>query len=167
MARFRRRMALRPINSNKNIVDASGAMVANTNVIQAVIVGTEDWTGVVNTVPVSAHVSSFYLYIKMLAGADQISSSDLYVWCKRNVQSVSSDFPNPGSTGGSEFRNQIIHEQKAILTNQDSGDAMVFEGVIRIPKIYQRIRDGDEIGVSLRQPSAGHFCIKAIYKFYR
>jgi len=94
------------------------------------------------------------------------SASGLVDWflIKRPASSLAP--PVPGATGISPFRKFIIHEEKGIASTQD-GTPMVFKGVIRIPKVYQRVGALDELELHIVSQFAAQFCIKAIYKSYR
>jgi len=102
------------------------------------------------------------VFVLGAGGAD----SGLVDWflIKRPASSLAP--PAPGATGVSPFRKFIIHEEKGIAATQD-GTPMVFKGVIRIPKVYQRVGALDELEIHLESQFAAQFCIKCIYKSYR
>ncbi len=114
-------------------------------------------------------VSSLYLSIFIIGstGAPIDGSINWYIAKQRDGQAAGA-FPTPGNTGLSSVRNQIFHEEKG-LSGSGDGTPMVFKGVIVIPKVFQRIRQGDQMFIRIRINGTvgATFCIKAIYKSYQ
>ncbi len=76
--------------------------------------------------------------------------------------------PNAGGTGVSTLRNQIFHEEKGLAGSGD-GTPMAFKGVIAVPKMMRRMRQGDSFEIVIRLNDAAQsagFCLKAIYKSF-
>ncbi len=100
-------------------------------------------------------------------GAGQGSGSlDWYIWKEHAGQGAAP--ADPGSTGTSELRNQIIHEEKGLAGSGD-GTPMAFKGVIMVPRGMRRMREGDVWNIRLKNNSATgdvNICTKAIYKSY-
>lgn len=164
MAR-RRGLALRPINSVKNIVDSTNIGVAAgvaTDVNLAVTVN--DYTGAgVTEVPIGAKVRSIYLFFQIQPQAAQ-GQVDAFVIDR--PQGVT--LPAAGGTGGSSARKFILHEEKGIPGTFNNGaPPLTYRGVIRIPRGRQRMAEGDAIILRLNCSTAYDCCVKAIYKFYQ
>ncbi len=167
MARFNRGMALRPINSVKNIVDGTFlgvAAAAITNIDLAVTVNA--YAGGVNEVPIGAKISSIYLFVQGISGDSGVANFDWYIAkCPNDVLAA---LPTPGATGGTTQRKYILHEEKGIPGNAlDGAYPLTFKGVIKIPKGRQRMAEGDRIRVRLRSADIYNSCVKCIYKFYQ
>ncbi len=164
MARFRRGMSLRPINSVKNIVDGTFLTVAAaviTTVTGAATVNT--YTGAVAEVPIGAKVSSMYYFVQIQQQAVN-SNVDFYI-IKRPTGVVN---PVPGATGGNVARKYILHEEKGIPGASNNGSPpLTFRGVVRIPRGRQRFAEGDFCQLVLRGAAAYDACVKIIYKFYQ
>ncbi len=168
---FRRRMtALRPVNSIKHVIDTEGTLTAGTPSTNPVIVAVpnvSDTTFKPGDVRVGATVNGVFisLFIIGSTGAPVNGSANWHLIKLHALQSG----PNPGATGASELRNQIIHEEKGLIGSGD-GTAMAFKGVIAIPKGMRRMREGDVWQVVIRMPNQGaddaQFCLKVIYKSY-
>ncbi len=167
MVRFRGRgMALRPINSVKNIVDGVFLGVTagqNTDVTLAETIN--DYTGAnPKDVPIGAKVSSVYLFVQMISDGTGIANHDWYIM--RNPSGVA--LPAPGGTGGSVSRKFILHEEKGIPgNNSDGAYPLTFKGVIRIPRGRQRMGEGDQLRIRMSSPDGYSACVKCIYKFYQ
>ncbi len=131
---FRRRFNRTVIQSFKHVIDAEGGLTdvkSNIPIYAGVINKTVPL--VLTDVQVGAKVTSFFLsiFIIGITGAPVSGAQDWYVIKIRAGQGTG-QLPDPGSTGLSPFRNQIIHEEKGLVGSGD-GTAMAFKGVIKIP----------------------------------
>lgn len=166
MARFRRGLSLRPINSVKNIIDGvflgvGAAGITNVNLAFAV----NNYTGLSGEVPIGASVKSVYLFVQMLPTLGT-ANVDWYV-IKGNTATVAAA-PVPGATGGDVNRRFILHEEKGIPGNAGDGAyPLTFKGVIKIPRGRQRFGEGDFLRVIMRGADIHNACVKCIYKFYQ
>ncbi len=160
-----RGMGLRPINSVKNIVDATFlGVAAATNTEVQVAATVNDYTGAnPKDVPIGAKVSSIYLFVQMLP-ATGTANVDFYVMKRPTGVGT----PNPGATGGDNARRFILHEEKGIPGNAaDGAYPLTFKGVIKIPRGRQRMAEGDQILIMARGADIYNMCLKCIYKFYQ
>jgi len=166
VARFRRTMAMRPINSVKNIQDSVNLGVAAATVTTVVVgLAVNDYTGGNTEVPVGAKVSSVYLFQQILPSLGT-ANVDWYIW--KGPGSLTASMPVPGATGGAQNRRYILHEEKGIPGNAGDGAyPLTFKGVIKIPKGRQRFGEGDTIELRIRGTDIYNACTKAIYKFFR
>ncbi len=156
------------INSRKHVIDVEGAW---TDAISAsvLLVSVNRYADTITPVEVTvgSKVNGIYLSIFAIGstGAPISGPIDWHLWIERSGQASSA--PTPGNTGISDVRNQIIHEEKG-LSGSGDGTAMVFKGVIKIPKMYSRIRDGDQWSIRAQVATGDivNFCIKCIYKSF-
>ncbi len=160
------------IHSVKHIIDANGV---NTGGVKSVV----PLTKVVNarTEPfdpvelvVGETVNAMFIEVFMIGssgtGVDQ--PQNWYICKARAGQDLIADFPTPSSTGTSEFRSQIFHEEKGLVGSAD-GSQMIFKGVIVIPKGMRRQRAGDQFAIELHNQDPANdsnFCVKAIFKSF-
>ncbi len=166
---FRRRgRATSPINSIKHIVDSTGGLTSSTsdNVIaKAVVTLTDPFDP--TEVRVGGTINGFFIIVNIIGstGAPVSGAVDWFIMKSHTGQF--SSIPNPGVTGISGLRNQIIHEEKGVPGSGD-GTPHVFKGVIVVPKGMRRMREGDEWRIDLKMfgTDTGTFCVKAIYKSY-
>ncbi len=160
--------ARRPVNSFKHVIDTTGSLVAgtvSTNPIMTAGNARDSATPVL--VAVGSKVTSFYVSVFILGNTGSDSGLvDWYLWRNARGQTVGGNTPDPGTTGTSDVRNFIIHEEKGLAATQD-GTPMVFKGVIRIPKHMQRLALNDQWQIRILSDFAATFCIKVIYKDYQ
>ncbi len=173
MPRFGRRMSsIRPVNRTKQIVDAEGALTgaatSRTPIGITVEVPTSPYKP--GDLMVGSTVNGIFLSLFIIGatGAPLVGSLNWYIAKIRAGQDPVTDLPLPGSTGVSEIRNQIFHEEKGLAGSGD-GTPMAFKGVIAVPKGMRRMRSGDQFIVAIRSLDAtvdATFCLKAIYNSY-
>ncbi len=154
---------LRPINSNKEVVDSTLlGVAAATQSVTAIAATVNDYTGVVGTCPLGAKISSVFLFVQVLP-TTTTENVDMAILKSPNLLAV----PTAGAVGGSVMRKYVLHEEKGIPGNAaDGAYPMTFKGVIRIPRGRQRMAEGDSIRVLTRGTGIHNACIKAIYKWY-
>ncbi len=165
MPGFRRRsMALRPINSNKEIIDGVFIGVA-AGVVTALTWGLtiNDYIGGVGSIPLGSKVNGVYFFINIQPQA-AVGVINFYI-TKFPSGAVP---PIPGVTGGDVFRKFILHEEKGLPGVFNNGSPpFTFRGVVVIPKGRRRWAEGDLGRVQLTCSTAYDACVKAIYKVYR
>jgi len=92
-----------------------------------------------------------------------------YYFCKkRGGQTLNTDFPDPDwtSIGLSDVRNQIFHCEATLFGSEDAGPyKKTFR--LKIPKIYQRMRSGDELVLRIESSIATEVSIAFLYKYYQ
>ncbi len=168
MARFRGRgLALRPINSVKNIVDSTNLGVVAATVTDITLVdAVNDYSGASATVPIGCKVSSIYLFQQIISADSGVANADWYIW--KGPNAVAAAMPVPGATGGHALRKYILHEEKGIPGNAlDGAYPLTFKGVIKIPRGRQRMAEADKVILKIRSADLYNACTKAIYKFYQ
>ncbi len=181
---FRRRfnMAKRPINATKNVVDASGALIALTETIIIkpinTVVGSAVNQNNFNEIARGSKVNGFYLSLFFAsdtnAAAAEVPLLDWYCFYNRSgiVDETTFSSTNPaqlpaaGATGTNTNRNQILHEEKGLIGEKNDGSKMVFTGVIKLPKGFQTFREKTSVVIVAKSNQTGVFCAKAIYKWY-
>jgi len=175
MPRFRRRrMRMRaPITQSvKNMFQLKQSLVpATTSNIQfATTVDVGAPTKVLGTeVPNGAKIFSVLVSVNLI-NPSATGDGDLeYYFCKkRGGQTLNADFPDPDwtSIGLSDVRNQIFHSE---LTQFGSEDAGPYKKTFRlkIPRIYQRMRSGDELVLRIEASIASEISVGFLYKYYQ
>ncbi len=162
---FRRGLNLRPINSQKNIVDGTFLTVAAATVTTVVLAtAVNDFAGSAATLPTGSSIKGIYLFVSIQQQAVN-SNVDWYVW--KGPVEIAAGMPVPGATGGDQNRRYILHEEKGLPGPVNNGSPPhIFRGVIRIPRGRQRFGEADQIQIRLRGAAAYDACVKCIYKFY-
>ncbi len=178
---FRRGMALRPINSVKNIREGSSILAAGINTqVSDLILGVESSTlAGSNSVERGSKVNGFYFSFFAISEGGEIANEvplvDWYI-IKDNAGALSTlgfvadGLPTPGATGVHENKRMIIHTEKGLTGGGEislAGVPMIFKGVIGIPRGMRTIRQGDKLKLIARANFATKICFQAIYKWYK
>ncbi len=165
MARFRRSGIGTLVQRVKHVIDSEGVATAiRSDTPLAIVVNSKTTPTVITENLVGSTINAFFLSVFGIGatGTGVSGSVNWYLAKLRGGQAVS-DLPNPGETGTSDLRNQIIHEEKGVPGSAD-GTPMVFKGVIVVPRGMRRNRSGDEWHLIFRSATSdANFCVKAIY----
>ncbi len=171
MMPFHRRTSLVPVNSIKHIIDtvgtSTGAALSITPIADAVAARSAVFNPV--EVLVGRKINAFFLSVFFIGPTGSPVSGSINWYIAKLHAGQSALTPQPGATGTSELRNQIIHEEKGLVGSGD-GTAMAFKGVIVIPKGMRRMREGDQ-WVFVNRMQGGtqddtQFCFKSIHKSF-
>jgi len=148
-------------------VDTTGALTSTSsnNAVATAVPNLDPDTFAPAEVRVGSTINGFFIIVNVIGGATVTGAIDWYIVQQRTGQAAS--IPTPGATGGSQIRNQIIHEEKGV-PGTAAGTPHIFKGVIVVPKSMRRVREGDSWRVLLKttSPDVGVFCLKAIYKSF-
>ncbi len=163
--RRRFRPALRPIiQSYKQVtVDGPASRAAATTIFHNLVVGTDNYTGpsaANNEVPTGAKVFGILILASFTNLVSVSALLHFNVFCNRS----GGIFPIPGAVGGDANRNKIIYTDMKFLSKDQNNNVRLF---IKIPRIYQRIREGDSITIMYQVDAVFASATQAIYKFYR
>ncbi len=156
--------ALHPVQSYKQItIDGPASRAAATTIVHTLLLGVDNYTGpsaANSEVPTGAKVMSVLL---MLTFTNLVSLSALL---HLNVQLFRAGVTavTPGAVGGSPSRNTVIYTQMIFL-GQNQNNNFMFR--IKIPKLFQRIRETDQWQLRYRADAIFASATQAIYKFYR
>jgi len=161
----RRSFGAKPvIQSYKQVtVDGPASRAAATNISHTIVAGVDDYAGPTaanNEVPTGA-VIKFLTILRSYSVLSNVSSLLHF-----NLQLLRAGLPavTPGAVGGSPQRNTIVHtDMKFIGFNQKTNIRLR----IKIPPIFQRIREGDLWLIIYRADVVFASATQAIYKFYR
>ncbi len=161
--RRRRSMGMAPIQSFKQIaIDGPASRAAATTIIHNFLVGVDNYAGPTTNVevPTGAKVMSVLI---MACFTNLVSVSSLLHF---NLVCLRSGLPSvtPGAVGGSPQRNQVIFTMMKFL-GHDQNNNFMFRA--KIPKIFQRIREGDIFQLAYRTDTVFASATQVIYKFYR
>jgi len=175
----RRAQAIRPVNSLKHIVDASGTAIAGAKSTVDLSFAEEIKTaGQSNRVHAGCKISSMFVSVEVVGAISYGGVPRVYIaWAKNPGNNLI--LPNLDSVGISDNRKFFIHQEMIMLSRQaDSaggGDftfpRTAFHGVIRIPRQYQRQGLNDKIQMFIQNANAeatgsARWCVQAIYKEY-
>ncbi len=173
MARFRSRLALRPINRIKHVVDRQGGMVVATQSLLDIILATDTPT-LANTeqVETGSTVNAIYLVVEAYATSSAALSNIYMIVAKNPGGNVT--FPNANAVGGDDNKRFVIHQEMKMLEKEPTADSLggnprtIFNGVISIPRGYRRFAPNDKLIIQLFAPGVtAEFCWQAHYKEFR
>jgi len=173
MARFFRRnkgLSLRPVNRIKHVVDVQGALPLNV-VVTTDLINTTDTPTLANTdaVETGSKVNAIYLKIEVVrtqATSGVLTNAYMAVF-KNPGNSITMNAPN--IIGGDKDKKYSIHQEMIMTEQQGNGNPRImFNGVIVIPRHYQRFGPEDKLQVHLLSPGRTmNFCLQCHYKEFR
>ncbi len=161
-------MQYRPINSVKHVVDQQNVTVVNTtaslNVIDTVdnpVLGNN------SNVATASVVKAIYLVVEAYATSGGALSNFYLTVQKLPGNNIAVITPNV--VGVSDDKKWVIHQEMKMLQQVANGNPRtIFQGVIRIPKRYQRMGYDDALSVNVLTPGiTANYCIQCIYKEFR
>ncbi len=166
---FRRRRRnftsnLQVIQSYKQIaVDGPASRAAATTIVHTFVNGVDNYTGPTGSnsiVPTGAKVMSIIIFACFTNLVSVSSLLHLNVQMRRaGIAGIT-----PGNVGGASQRNTVIFtDMKFLGQNQNSN--FIFR--LKIPKMFQRIREGDSWEIRYQADAVFASATQVIYKFYR
>ncbi len=168
MARFR--SSIHPVNRIKHVVDAAATLAAAVN-LPTTLIKAVDAPVIANTneVVTGARVNGIYLKVEVVSNETDVGAiPNFYMAVYKDPGSLIPDF-NPGATGDDTNKKFIIHQEMVLMNNVQGGNPrIVFNGVIVIPKRYQRFGPLDELKIIVRSNALNvAFCLQCHYKEFR
>ncbi len=107
---------------------------------------------------------SILKYFEVQFAISNLVSTPCYINCTIQYKLVGQTFLDPVLVGGDKQRNQVLHmDMYSVGNNQNSNHKFKF----KIPKQFQRVRDGMQWGVVFRTNATINRQMQVIYKFYR
>ncbi len=166
--RFRRGANIRPVNSQKHVVDIQGGAVAGTQVNNLLIDSVN--TPVLATNPQQVRIGSIvnwiYLNVQAYATTAGALANAYMVIMKSPGNAIGT--PQANIVGTSDAMKQVIHQEMVMMEKSINGNPRtLFEGVLRIPRGYRRFGHDDALNIGVFSPGVNiDFCIQCIYKEY-
>ncbi len=169
MPRYRSRMAgIRPVNRIKHVIDANGVISTTQIVVDLVVASDTPTIGAITTCETGSKVNGIYLKVECTQAAGS-SLSNVYLAVMKQPGSGVVP-PQANAVGASVFKKFIIHQEMVMLGDSvENMPRVIFNGVIKIPKGYQRNGPLDKIMVLLLAGTSNtyNFCLQAHYKEFR
>ncbi len=164
-------MARANIQRIKHIVDADGN-VDDTPVVTVDLINTVDSPAFTNAVNVEtgSRVHAIYLHLEVSHTSGTGRPNIYFIIFKNPGANLTA--PAPTAVGISDERKYVIH-QGMVMMSGDAGNGLprvFFDGVIRIPKLYQRngIKDKLQLVIVTKTASlSADWCLQCIYKEFR
>ncbi len=172
MARYRRQMAMRPIDRIKHVVDSSATSGA-AGVFTINLALAKDAPVLANTTEVKTGSTINGIYIKIEVASNEAQDvgaiPNAYLIVFKNPGG-NLTMPSPNAVGSSDNKRFIIHQEMVMIENTGKGGnaRILFNGVVAIPKGYRRMGPNDIIGVGILSPALDMaVCLQAHYKEFR
>ncbi len=170
VARYRSRMALRPINRIKHVVDANNLQNGATQIDNILIEATDTPTLAATTqVETGSKVNGIYLKVEV-AGNEVIASGipNVYMIITKSPGNNIS-VPTANAVGANDNKRFVIHQEMLMIENAVGGNPRtLFNGVIVIPKGMRRFGPNDRLFCSILAPILNiAACIQCHYKEFR
>ncbi len=169
MPRFRNRgNFLRPVQRIKHVIDKQAgvvlAVVDNTNLIAATDTPTLAATASVIT---GSAVHGIYLKVEVSA-TTAAALANVYLTIFKNPGG-SLGVPAPNAVGASDNKRYVIHQEMVMMEKSVGGNPRtLFNGVVVIPKHYQRMGPNDILSMHVLAPGVNiDLCIQCHYKEFR
>ncbi len=162
---------LRPIDSRKHIIDVQAGLVAAapTTVTIAKAVNDPALAQVTEVHP-GSRVNSIFLNIQVAAtGSGALANVYMMIYKNPGANILAAQIPNANAVGPSDFKKQVFHQEMVMTEKNTTAIARtLFRGVIKVPRVYQRMGYNDLIEVQLFAPGVTfEACLQAIYKDYK
>ncbi len=172
MARFRRQLALRPVNRIKHVADSSATLAKNT-VIAQTLIAANDNPVLANFAEVltGSKVYGIYLNVQVASNEAHVAGAipNVYLIIVKNPGG-NLVFNNPNAIGSDDNKRFVIHQEMLMIENAGAGSnpKTLFNGVIKIPKGYSRFGPNDLLQLEILCPAINiAFCLQAHYKEFR
>ncbi len=171
MARYSRMMALHPVNRIKHVIDGSATLAKATaltlNLIKAVDAPVIGNTAEVQT---GSKVNGIYLRVEVASNETEVVGAipNVYLAVMKRP-SNSPVAPAINAVGASVNKKFIIHQEMLMIENSKGGNTKtIFNGVIKIPKVYLRNGPDDRLNLIILSPSIDIVvCFQCHYKEFR
>lgn len=169
-------MSLRPVNSQKHVVDVTTVVLGTAQSITDLIAAVDNpVSSQSNQVPTTSIVNSIYLRVEAITTTTVTSGRpSLYFYVIKNPGNELV-LPNPDEVGVKDVRKFIIHQEMIMMSanSADNFPRTVFKGVIKIPQRYHRFGFNDKLQLvaawsqGVDAAAAADFCLQSIYKDLR
>ncbi len=172
MARRYSRMALRPINRIKHVVDNSGTIAqAVVNVVSIAVATDTPALANTNFVETGAKINGFYIRLEIASNEafDSGAIPNVYMFLGKNPGG-NVTLPAPNAVGGNDNKRFIIHQEMSMIENKGQGSnaRTLFNGVIVVPKGMRRMAPNDAWELRILCPAlATAQCVQVHYKEFR
>ncbi len=171
MARYRRAMAMRPVNRIKHVVDSSQTLASATAIALPLADATDTPTlGATSSVETGCTINGIYLKAVVASNEAQVTGAipNVYMYVMKNPGN-NLVVPAANGVGADDNKRFVIHQEMVMIDNKVSGQPTVlFNGVIAIPKGYRRFGPDDRLTIVFLSPAINiTICFQCHYKEFR
>ncbi len=172
MARYRRAMALRPVNRIKHVVDTNATLAAGIVLTVALIEAVDaPVLASARQVVTGSKVHGIYLKVEVASNEAQDLGAipNVYMAVYKNPGNNLAAI-DPISVGTNDNKRFVIHQEMIMIENQGQGGnpRVLFNGVIKIPKGYSRFGPNDRLVIGIRSNALDIAqCLQCHFKEFR
>ncbi len=168
---FRRRTSgLRPINSNKNIVnDLAITAAAGTRTFSFAI--TVDDAVLANTTDVERACTINQVYIESWIYGNAVAGVNSRIsWFLAKNPGNNLTLPDPSVTGSDDNKRFLFAQDTGLVGNSGNGQpGYLVRGWFKVPKRYRRMAANDRLNFAIKNDTANdiNVCQMFLYKWYK
>ncbi len=172
MPRYRSRMAMRPINRIKHVVDNSATVAAAAVLVVSLADATDTPSlAATNSVETGSKVNGIYLRVEVASNEaiDLGAIPNVYMFIAKNPGN-NIVMPAPNAVGASDNKRFVIHQEMTMIENKGQGSnaRTIFNGVVVIPKGMRRFGPDDLLQLNILCPALDTaVCVQCHYKEFR
>ncbi len=170
MPRFRRRQSLRPINSNKNVVNAlSIAAAAGTDTTDFAVAVDGAALGNVTEVERASTINQIYLEVWIYGNAVAGVNSRISWFLAKNPGN-NLTMPDASIVGLDDNKRFIFAQGTGLVGNSGNGQpGYLVRGWFKVPKNYRRMGANDRFQFDIKNDTANdiNICKMFLYKWYK
>ncbi len=170
MARYRRAMAMRPVNRIKHVVDSSATITAGSQ-LNNILIDAEDAPVLANTneVQTGSTVNGIYLRVEVAPTETDVGAIPNIYMIITKSPGGNITIPAANAVGASDNKRFVIHQEMVMTNNVAGGNPRtLFNGVIAIPKGYRRFGPDDNLQIGLLSTAVNMaICFQCHYKEFR
>ncbi len=171
MARYRSRMAMRPIQRIKHVVDVSATLTTPGTQLNTVVINAKDAPVLANVTEVVTGSKIHGIYLKVEVSClttEALAISNVYLSIMKNPGG-NLVIPTANAVGANDNKRFVIHQEMVMINNATAGNPRIlFNGVVAIPKGYSRFGPNDQLYVSVVAPAVDiAVCMQVHYKEFR
>ncbi len=172
MARFRRTMALRPINRIKHVRDEAATVAAAATGIFPIATASDTPTlAGTNVVETGSKINGFYIRFEVASNNDFSDGAipNFYFMLSKNPGG-NVTMPAPNVVGANDNKRFVVHQEMSMIENKGKGSnaRTIFNGVVVVPKGMRRMAPNDTWVINTLCPAlATAQCLQCHYKEFR
>jgi len=171
MVRFRRALALRPVQRLKHVTDQTNVLPKATDLPLSVVIAS-DTPDLSTEEEVQTGSTVHGIFLKVVVASNEATQGGIipnfYMIVFKNPGN-NLTLPASNAVGSNDNKRFVIHQEMVMIENQGNGNpTTVFSGVIKIPRGYSRFGPNDRLQVQFLCPQLNTtVCLQAIYKEFR
>ncbi len=154
------------VQSFKKVINiAPASIVASTNITASISTGVDSVAaGQTSAVDSNVPTGSVIRFIEIQWAAQNLVNVAAFAFLSIQRTHSGQGVINPQVVGGDPQRNQV-HFQRILCIGQNQNVNFVMK--FKVPKKYQRVRDGDTWKFTIQSTQIATVATQIIYKFYR